>query len=202
MSPTSQHVMAPARHVSNCHVTHIITHDGTGTPSIHFPSLITPSTQYFYVSSQFKYSRVIFQITLDESLIDISLYSLLDDLFFFPFHLPIFPLHLPIFPLHLVESKPPLSLSYINPATPRTHEVGKREAAFFSRTTPTPISTASRALTSVARVSPRVGHPSRSPIRSRPFVDKFMRVCLSARHARRQISNPNASAQCAFRLLC
>jgi hypothetical protein len=63
--------MAPARHVSNCHVTHITTHDGTGTPRIHFSSLITPSMQY--LSSQFKYSRVIFQITLDESLIDTSL---------------------------------------------------------------------------------------------------------------------------------
>jgi hypothetical protein len=61
----------PASHVYNCHVTHITTRDGTGTPRIHFPSFMTPSTQY--LSSQFKYSRVIFQITLDESLIDTSL---------------------------------------------------------------------------------------------------------------------------------
>jgi hypothetical protein len=46
MSPTAQHMMAPARHVSNGHVTHSTTHDGTGTPRIYFPSLITPSTQY------------------------------------------------------------------------------------------------------------------------------------------------------------
>jgi hypothetical protein len=38
--------MAPARLVPKFHVTHIKTHDGTGTPRIHFPSLITPSTQY------------------------------------------------------------------------------------------------------------------------------------------------------------
>jgi hypothetical protein len=63
--------MAPLRHVSNYHVTHITTHDGTGPPRIHFPSLITPSTHY--LSSQFKYSCVIFQITLDEPLIDTSL---------------------------------------------------------------------------------------------------------------------------------
>jgi hypothetical protein len=41
--------------------------------------------------------------------------------------------------LHLAESKPPLSLAYINPATPLTYDVWKRAAAFFSRTTPTPI---------------------------------------------------------------
>jgi hypothetical protein len=112
----------PARHVSDCHVTRITTRDGTGTTHIHFPLLITPSTQY--LSSQFKYSRVMFQITLDESLIDTSLQSLLEYLVFLP-------LHLPIFPLHLVVSKPPLPLAYMNPATPRTHDVGMREAAFF-----------------------------------------------------------------------
>jgi hypothetical protein len=61
----------PARHVSNCHVTHITIRDGNGTPSIHFPSLITQITQF--LSSQFKYSRVIFQITLHEPLIDTPL---------------------------------------------------------------------------------------------------------------------------------
>jgi hypothetical protein len=60
-----------ACHVSNWHVTTITTRDGTGTLRIHFPSLTTPSTQY--ISSQFIYSRVIFQITLDESFIDTSL---------------------------------------------------------------------------------------------------------------------------------
>jgi hypothetical protein len=40
--------------------------------------------------------------------------------------------------LHLVESKPPLPLVYINPATPRTHDVGKREAAFYPQHPPRP----------------------------------------------------------------
>jgi Integrase zinc binding domain len=38
--------------------------------------------------------------------------------------------------LHLVESKSPLA--YINPATPWTHDVGKREADFYSTPTPDP----------------------------------------------------------------
>jgi hypothetical protein len=36
-------------------------------------------------------------------------------------------LHLPIFPFDLVELVPSLSLVYINSATSRTHEVGKRQ---------------------------------------------------------------------------
>jgi hypothetical protein len=40
-------------------------------------------------------------------------------------HLQIFPLHLPIFPLHLLEPGILPPLAYINPATPRTHEVGR-----------------------------------------------------------------------------
>jgi hypothetical protein len=40
--------------------------------------------------------------------------------------------------LHLVESKPPLPLAYINPATPCTHEFGKREAAFYPQPSPDP----------------------------------------------------------------
>jgi hypothetical protein len=115
-------------HIFHCHVTHITTRDRTVTPRIQLPSLITASMQY--LSSQFKYSRVTFQITLDESLIDRSLYSLLEDLVFLPFYLP-------IVPLHLVESKPPLPLAYINPAIPRTHDICEMEAAFFSQTTPT-----------------------------------------------------------------
>jgi hypothetical protein len=67
---------------------------------------------------------VIFQITLDESLIDTSLQSLVEDLDFLP--------------LHLAESKPPLSLAYINPATPWTHDVWKRAAAFFHERPPLP----------------------------------------------------------------
>jgi hypothetical protein len=35
------------------------------------------------------------------------------------------PLHLPIFPLHLLEPRILPPLAYINPATPRTHEVGR-----------------------------------------------------------------------------
>jgi hypothetical protein len=57
--------------------------------------------------------------------------SLLEDLVFLL-------LHLPIFPLHLVESKPPLPLAYINPATLRTHDVGKGESAFYSKPIPRP----------------------------------------------------------------
>jgi hypothetical protein len=53
-------------------------------------------------------------------------------------HLQIFPLHRPIFPLHLVESRILSPLAYINSATPLTHEVGKREAAFISRPTQLP----------------------------------------------------------------
>jgi hypothetical protein len=56
----------------------------------------------------------------------------------FPLHLQIFPLHLPIFPFDLVELVPSLSLVYINSATSRTHEVGKREAAFYSQRSPYP----------------------------------------------------------------
>jgi hypothetical protein len=41
-----------------------------------------------------------------------------------------------IFPLHLVESKPPLPLAYINPATPCIHEFGKREEAFYPQPSP------------------------------------------------------------------
>jgi hypothetical protein len=106
MSPTSQHVMATARHVSTFH--HSL-HRACNTCDL---------------SSQFKYSRAIFQILLDEPLIDTSLLSLLEYFVFLP-------LHLPIFPLHLVESKPPLPLAYINPSTSRTRDVGKREATFF-----------------------------------------------------------------------
>jgi hypothetical protein len=53
-------------------------------------------------------------------------------------HLQIFPLHLQIFPLHLVESRILSPLAYINPATPLTHEVGKREEAFISKPTQLP----------------------------------------------------------------
>jgi hypothetical protein len=56
----------------------------------------------------------------------------------FPLHLPIFPLHLPIFPFDLLDRVPSLSLVYINSATSRTHEVGKREAAFYSQRSPDP----------------------------------------------------------------
>jgi hypothetical protein len=56
----------------------------------------------------------------------------------FPLHLPIFPLHLPIFPFDLVELVTSPSLVYINSATSRTHEVGKREAAFKTKITPDP----------------------------------------------------------------
>jgi hypothetical protein len=63
----------------------------------------------------------------------------------FPFHFPIFPLHLPIFPLHfpifpfdLVELVPSLPLANIDSVTSRTHEVGKREAAFYSQRSPDP----------------------------------------------------------------
>jgi hypothetical protein len=57
---------------------------------------------------------------------------------FFPLHFPIFPLHLQIFPSDLVELVPSLSLVYINSAASRTHEVGKREAAFKTKITPDP----------------------------------------------------------------
>jgi hypothetical protein len=57
---------------------------------------------------------------------------------FFPLQFPIFPLHLPIFPFDLVELVPYLSPVYINSATSRTHEVGKREAAFKTKITPDP----------------------------------------------------------------
>jgi hypothetical protein len=59
-------------------------------------------------------------------------------LYFFPLHFPIFPLHLPIFPFDLLELVPSLSLVYINSATSRTHKVGKREAAFYSKRSPDP----------------------------------------------------------------
>jgi hypothetical protein len=49
MSPTSQYVMVPLRHVSNYHVTHITTCDGTGSSRVHFPSLTTPSTPFVTV---------------------------------------------------------------------------------------------------------------------------------------------------------
>jgi hypothetical protein len=55
MSPTSQHVMATARHVSTSHHS------------------IQRARNTCDFSSQFKYSPVIFQITLDGPLIDISL---------------------------------------------------------------------------------------------------------------------------------
>jgi hypothetical protein len=54
---------------------------------------------------------VIFQITLDELLINTSLQSIVEDFVFVP-------LHLPHFPLHLVKSTTPLALAYVNPATP------------------------------------------------------------------------------------
>jgi hypothetical protein len=47
-------------------------------------------------------------------------------------------LHLPIFPFDLVELVPSLSLVYIYSATSRTHEFGKREAAFKTKITPDP----------------------------------------------------------------
>jgi hypothetical protein len=119
MSPTSRQVMETARHVSTSH--HSL-HRARNTCDLW---------------SQFKYSRVIFQITLDEPLIDTSLQSLLQYLVFLP-------MHLPIFPFHLVESKAPLPLAYINPATSRSRDVGKREAAFFRQTTSDPSETVHR----------------------------------------------------------
>jgi hypothetical protein len=44
MSPTSQYVMEPSRHVLHCHVTHTAICDGTITPRIPLPSLIAPRT--------------------------------------------------------------------------------------------------------------------------------------------------------------
>jgi hypothetical protein len=57
---------------------------------------------------------------------------------FFPLHFPIFPLHLPILPFDLLELVPSLPLAYINSAPSRTHEFGKREAAFYYQRSPDP----------------------------------------------------------------
>jgi hypothetical protein len=92
------------------------------------------------------HSRVIFQITLGDPILETPLYSHYSSYISSHctsqpsrFTSQIFPLHLPIFPFDLVELVPSLSLVYINSATSRTHEVGKREAAFYSQKIPRPI---------------------------------------------------------------
>jgi hypothetical protein len=100
--PHPQYVMAPSRHVFHC-----------------YHSLYRARKTSCH---KFTHSRVIFQITLCDSSIHESLSSLLQVLVFLQLRLlqvlVFIPFHLPIFPLHLEESKTPLPLSYINPATP------------------------------------------------------------------------------------
>jgi hypothetical protein len=71
MSPTSQYVMAPSCHVFHCH------------HSLHRARMT--------FCHKFTHPRVIFQITLDDSLLDTSLRSLLHVLVFLPLQLPNIP---------------------------------------------------------------------------------------------------------------
>jgi hypothetical protein len=57
-------------HIFHCHLTYITLRAG---PHTTYPLTITHYTEHAIPSSQFKYSRVIFQNTLDEALIDTSL---------------------------------------------------------------------------------------------------------------------------------
>jgi hypothetical protein len=72
-------------------------------------------------------------MTLDESLLDPSLYYILLVLISLP-------LHLLFYPVHHLESKQSVSLAYINTATPQTHDSVKRDAGFSYQQAPDPSS--------------------------------------------------------------